>query len=66
MLVEVDRLRPAGAGSRRFIVESMRDRRTRRLTVGECGALTPDQARELARQTLARVARSKAQPSCGQ
>src|SRR6185369_2575085 len=46
-------------GSRRFIVEWMRDRRTRRLTLGEYGALTAEQARELARQVLARVARGE-------
>lgn len=52
-------MRVRAGGSRRFIVEWMRDRRTRRLTLGEYGPLTPDQARELARQALARVARGE-------
>lgn len=52
-------LRVRAGGSRRFIVEWMRDRQTRRLTLGEYGTITPDQAREAARQTLARVARGE-------
>jgi integrase len=52
-------VRVRAGGSRRFTVEWMRDRRTRRLTLGEYGPLTADQARELARQVLARVARGE-------
>ncbi len=52
-------VRVRAGGSRRFIVEWMRDRRTRRLTLGEFGPLTVDQAREEARQVLARIARGE-------
>jgi len=46
-------------GSRKFIVEWMRDRRTRRVTLGDYGPLTVDQARDLARQILAQVAKGE-------
>ncbi len=52
-------VRVRAGGSRRFTVEWMRERKTRRLTLGEYGPLTADQARELARQVLARVARGE-------
>jgi len=46
-------------GSRRFIVEWMRDRQTRRLTLGEYGPLTVKQARDLAKEVLGRIARGE-------
>lgn len=52
-------VRVRAGGSRRFIVEWKREGESRRVTLGEYGALTADQAREMARQILARVARGE-------
>jgi hypothetical protein len=52
-------LRVRAGGSRRFVVEWKRGGRKRRLTLGVYGTVTVDQARELAQQVLARVARGE-------
>ncbi|HEY6322449.1 MAG TPA: integrase arm-type DNA-binding domain-containing protein [Thermoanaerobaculia bacterium] len=52
-------LRVRASGSRRFVVEWKRGGRKRRLTLGVYGPVTVDQAREMARQVLARVARGE-------
>src|SRR6202521_4060139 len=49
-------VRGRASGRRWFAVEWMRERRTRRLSLGEFGALTVDQARERAKKILGRVA----------
>jgi integrase len=49
-------VRVRASGRRWFAVEWMRDRRTRRLSLGEFGALTVDQARDRAKKILGRVA----------
>ena len=49
-------VRVRASGRRWFAVEWMRERRTRRLSLGEFGALTVDQARERAKKILGRVA----------
>jgi Arm DNA-binding domain len=50
------RVRVRASGRRWFAVEWMRERRTRRLSLGEFGAVTVDQARERAKKILGRVA----------
>jgi integrase len=52
-------VRVRAGGSRRFIVEWMRDRQTRRLTLGEYGPLTVKQARDMATEVLGRIARGE-------
>jgi integrase len=54
------RLKPNGARS--FLIQYRQGGRTRRLTLGRYGRLTPDEARKLARQHLAAVGRG-ADPS---
>jgi integrase len=49
-------VRIRASGRRWFAVEWMRERRTRRLSLGEHGAVTVDQARDLAKKILGRVA----------
>src|SRR5262249_41933337 len=50
------RLKPSGAGA--FIIQYRnKDGRGRRMVVGKLGTLTPDEARNLARDHLASVAR---------
>jgi hypothetical protein len=49
-------VRVRASGRRWFAVEWMRERRTRRLSLGEYGALTVEQARERAKKILGRVA----------
>jgi integrase len=49
-------VRVRASGRRWFAVEWMRERRTRRLSLGEFGAVTVDQARERAKRVLGRVA----------
>ncbi len=49
-------VRVRASGRRWFAVEWMRERRTRRLSLGEFGAVTVDQARERAKKILGRVA----------
>jgi integrase len=49
------RLMPSGIGSY-FIQYRTSEGRTRRMTIGRVGTLTPDEARKLAREKLARVA----------
>jgi integrase len=52
-------LRVRAGGSRRFVVEWKRDGRKRRYLIGEYGSLTADQARELARVVVGRVAKGE-------
>jgi integrase len=52
-------VRVRSSGRQWFAVEWMRERRTRRLTLGEFGPVTVDQARDRARQILGRVARGE-------
>jgi integrase len=49
-------VRVRASGRRWFAVEWMRERRTRRMSLGEYGAVTVDQARDKARKILGRVA----------
>ena len=49
-------VRVRASGRRWFAVERMRDRRTRRVSLGELGAETVEQARDRAKKVLARVA----------
>ncbi len=49
-------VRVRSSGRRWFAVEWMRERRTRRLSLGEFGSVTVDQARERAKAILGRVA----------
>jgi hypothetical protein len=49
------RLMPSGIGSY-FVQYRTSEGRTRRMTIGRVGTLTPDEARELAREKLTRVA----------
>src|SRR5262249_51781290 len=50
------RLKPSGAGA--FIIQYRnKDRRNRRMVLGKVGTLTPDEARGLAREHLASVAK---------
>src|SRR5579863_4917597 len=49
-------VRLRASGRRWFAVEWMRERRTRRLSLGEFGAVTVDQARDRAKKILGRVA----------
>src|SRR5262245_8382762 len=49
-------VRVRASGHRWFAVEWMRERRTRRLSLGEHGAVTVEQARERAKKILGRVA----------
>lgn len=49
-------VRVRASGRRWFAVEWMREHRTRRLSLGEFGALTVEQARDRAKKVLARVA----------
>jgi integrase len=49
-------VRVRASGRRWFAVEWMRERRTRRLSLGEFGTLTVDQARERAKKILGRIA----------
>jgi integrase len=52
-------LRVRAGGSKRFVVEWKRSGRKRRLTLGVYGPITVDEARELAKQALARVSRGE-------
>jgi integrase len=52
-------VRVRASGRRWFAVEWMRERRTRRLSLGEFGPVTVDQARERARDLLSRVSRGE-------
>ncbi len=52
-------VRVRASGRQWFAVEWMRERRTRRLTLGEFGPVTVDQARDRAREILGRVARGE-------
>ncbi len=52
-------VRVRSSGRQWFAVEWMRERRTRRLTLGEFGPVTVDQARDRAREILGRVARGE-------
>lgn len=50
-------IRIFGSGRKSYLVQYRTGRRTRRITLGKHGALTPDEARKEARQILAAVAR---------
>ena len=53
-------VRARATGSKTYLVQYRNaEGRTRRLVLGKHGALTPDQARDLARQKLAAVARGE-------